>query len=279
MRGKGIVTTTLEVLLAMLVGKGVAQADIDSQEVYYTGNSHPSLSVDGITNLLQHASRVPQEMEHGSNAAHRALIPYSLSNIPVASSNELSFLVCDDDGNLYGVGGVDTNGQGSVSLYRDKPALNNPSVILATNTPLHAAVGSERYVHGLEAPLDYVFIPPFGKFFNYTNDTLGKVIGSIDSDGDTHHDYAEERLGTNPDSSNSVFRITGVAGASNLLAVTWNAKSNVTYHVEGKSNLLNTGWIPIDTVNPTNDGQYTWFVPIVPGDKFFYRIAPDITEP
>ena len=110
---------------------------------------------------------------------------------------------------------------------------------------------------------------------------LVRLIGPGDSDGDGMSDWAEDLAGTNPDDSNSCFKLEFPAASryainSNGVVLQWFSASNRVYHLYQSTNLTmsNNGFYPIPptdiqatpTLNTYTDTTATGIGP------YFYKI-------
>lgn len=97
---------------------------------------------------------------------------------------------------------------------------------------------------------------------------------TVDSDGDGLSDRAEERLGTSPLSSTSVFRVADYALGESGVDVSWQAQSGVIYQVFWSTDL--SVWNDYASPAPSDGGSQTVTIPNaeLPEDRsrLFFRI-------
>ncbi len=128
-----------------------------------------------------------------------------------------------------------------------------------------------QYVYPITDDADFDGIPDDYELL-YSGSTTG-LVATADNDLDGLNNLQEWIAMTNPNDSNSYFRINTISASNQQATITWNSFSNRTYTIMGKSDLTNDYITIIDNIQYPAD-QYT----IINNNLKFFRIKVSIQQ-
>ncbi len=214
-------------VLCLILTGFCAIAGINERKIIRTGENPLGLTEGVLDTVLQSASGQTATMPLGdvydSFRIGYSVSVYSEGGIDFTEPGRFLMLITGDDGEAYGIGSVNSSGQGMMDFFVGDASLSNTNAFLDAGEVLYAYLidTTSGYVIALES-MNYSAEAWEDKYFQATETSSWTIVGSPDFDEDGFADSVERELGTDASDPLDYLRITAISYVNDNATIVWN---------------------------------------------------------